>query len=61
LTGVIILFWTVLKHYIFFMRLNWFDCKRANYAVVFSLVNTLRATKLILKLTAITFTKIALP
>ena len=45
----------------FFIRLNWFDCKRANYAVVFSLVNKLRATKLKLKLTATTFTKIAFP
>jgi len=32
--------------------------QKANYAVVFSLVSTIRATKLKLKLTATTFTKI---
>ena len=52
---------TVLKHDIFFIRLNWFDCKNANCAVVFSLVSTIRATKLKLKLTSTTFTKIASP
>jgi len=26
--GVIILFLTVLKHECFFIRLNWFDCKK---------------------------------
>jgi len=55
------LFLTVLKHDIFFIRLNWFDCKKANYAVVFSLVSTIRATKLKVKLTATTFTKITFP
>jgi len=35
--------------------------QKANYAVVFSLVSTIRATKLKLKLTATTFTKIASP
>jgi len=45
----------------FFIRLNWFDCKKANYAVVFSLVSTIHATKLKPKLTATTFTKIAFP
>ena len=29
-----------------FIRLNWFDCKKANHAVVFSLVSAIRATKL---------------
>jgi len=33
--------------------------QKANYAVVFSLVSTTRATKLKLKLTATTFTKVA--
>ena len=35
--------------------------QKANYAIVFSLVSTIRATKLKLKLTATTFTKIASP
>jgi len=35
--------------------------QKANYAVVFSLVSSIRATKLKLKLTATTFTKIASP
>jgi len=35
--------------------------QKANYAIVFSLVSTIRATKLKLKLTATTFTKIAFP
>jgi len=35
--------------------------QKAYYAVVFSLVSTIRATKLALKLTATTFTKIASP
>jgi len=35
--------------------------QKANYAVVFSLVSTIRATKLKLKLAATTFTKIASP
>jgi len=35
--------------------------QKANYAVVFSLVSTTRATKLKLKLTVTTFTKIASP
>jgi len=38
----------------FFIKLNWFYCKRANYAV-FSFLKTLRAAKLKLKLTATTF------
>jgi len=35
--------------------------RKVNYAVVFSLVSTIRATKLKLKLAATTFTKIASP
>jgi len=35
--------------------------QKANYAVVFNLVSAIRATKLKLKLTATTFTKIASP
>ena len=35
--------------------------QKANYAVVFSLVSTIRAAKLERKLTATTFTKIASP
>jgi len=35
--------------------------QKANYAIVFSLVNTIRATKLKLKLTATTFTEVASP
>jgi len=35
--------------------------QKANYAVVFSLVSTIHAAKLELKLTATTYTKIASP
>jgi len=43
----------------FFIRLNWFDCKK-RIMQLFS-VSTIRATKLKLKLTATTSTKIASP
>jgi len=45
----------------FFHKTKLVQLKKANYAVVFSLVSTIRATKLKLKLIATTFTKIAFP
>jgi len=45
----------------FFHKTKLVRLQKANYAVVFSLVSTIRATKLKLKLTATTFTKIASP
>jgi len=54
-------FSTVLKRKFIFIRLICFDCKKADYVDDFSLVSTIRATKLKLKLTATTFTKIAFP
>ena len=46
---------------IFFQKTELVRLQKANYAVVFNLVSTSRATKLKLKLTATTFTKIASP
>jgi len=43
----------------FFHKIKLVRLQKANYAVVFSLVSTIRATKLKLKLTATTFTNIA--
>ena len=43
----------------FFHKTKLVRLQKVNYAVVFSLVSTIRATKLKLKLTATTFTKIA--
>ena len=45
----------------FFHKTKLIRLQKANYAVVFSVVSTIRATKLKLKLTATTFTKIAFP
>jgi len=45
----------------FFNKNKLVRLQKANYAVVFSLVSSIRATKLKLKLTATTFTKIASP
>ena len=45
----------------FFHRAKLVRLQKANYAVVFSLVSTICATKLKLKLTATTATKIASP
>ena len=45
----------------FFHKTKLVRLQKANYAVVFSLVGTVRATNLKLKLTATTFTKIASP
>jgi len=44
-----------------FHTTKWVRLQKANYAVVFSLVGTIRGTKLKLKLTATTFTKTASP
>jgi len=45
----------------FFHKTKLVRLQKANYAVVFSLVSAIRATKLKLKLTLTTFTKIASP
>jgi len=45
----------------FFHRTKLVRLQKANYAVVFSLVSTIHATKLKLKLTATTVTKVASP
>jgi len=45
----------------FFHKTKSVRLQKANYAVVFSLVSTIRATKLKLKLTVTIFTKIASP
>jgi len=45
----------------FFHKTKLVRWQKANYTTVFSLVSTIRATKLKLKLTATTFTKIASP
>jgi len=45
----------------FFRKTKLFRLQKANHAVVFSLVSTIHATKLKLKLTVTTFTKIASP
>jgi len=45
----------------FFHKIELIRLQKANYAVVFNLVSTIGATKLKLRLTATTFTKIASP
>jgi len=45
----------------FFHKTKLIRLQKANYAVVFSLASTIRATKLKLKLTATTFTTIESP
>jgi len=45
----------------FFHKTKLVRLQKANYAVVFSLVSTIHAAKLELKLTATTYTKIASP
>ena len=52
---------TVLKQRYFFHKTKLVRLQKVNYAVVFGLVSSIRATELKLKLIVTTFTKIASP